>query len=833
MQQDSHRAGLLKQSNKGHKTGGHRSKRAVDNANKGRVGLKDLSGKSRARNMESRRERRNKSRQVRDLKKSAVLDAKRNLGSFRSPPLLTAVVPLFDASPQVVESVVKSMTQCDDTATVTASDSGAVHLAFPRFKKRFAFVMPDRNHLLGVLDACKVCDSVLFLVSGDEAEGTDQVGERLLSAVLVQGLPVAPTFVLAADDEEAMETNTKKRNEAKKQLVKSLERKCAAVDKLFSVDKSQQDGLLLLRHLSAQKRRLNSLRTHRPHLIADKVEFLGDSSTGTLKVQGYVRCANPHYKLSVNRLVHLPGWGDFQLSQIDGVPDPHPLDKKRARIGDVDMDDKENHVLATPDAERLENLVSENEPDGMDAEQTWPTEEELMEAEREQKEKTKRVVKVPKGTSEYQAAWIIDVPEEEDEEDDSGDDDDDDSEMDDDDQELDAADEEASDEEPEEEEEEYDTITVTEGGNEDANYDEKHMNLAEEREALERVKAAKMDAMFPDEVDTPADMPAKIRFQKYRGLGSFRTSPWDPKENLPFDYARIFQFENFLRTRKKVFGDLKEEQEAEEGIEVGTYVGLHLKDVPRHLYNDWSASSQPLVLFSMLPHEQKMSVLNFAVKRHPDAAGDVIKSKERLIFHVGYRRFAACPVFSQHTNGAKHKYLRYWQSDEVIVMTVFAPIMFPPGNVLVYREMSSGRHHLVGSGSLLSVDPDRLVIKRTVLSGHPFKVHRKSAVVRFMFFNRSDIEWFKPVELRTKRGRRGHIKEPLGTHGHMKVHFDGPVTQQDTVMMNLYKRVFPKWNYDPCVAERKSRKPQPDGFLAPDTLQLTRKKKPPQDEAME
>ena len=42
--------------------------------------------------------------------------------------------------------------------------------------------------------------------------------------------------------------------------------------------------------------------------------------------------------------------------------------------------------------------------------------------------------------------------------------------------------------------------------------------------------------------------------------------------------------------------------------------------------------------------------------------------------------------------------------------------------------------------------------------------------------------------------------EPLGTHGHMKCIFDGQVKSQDTIMMNLYKRVFPKWTYDPNVA---------------------------------
>lgn len=73
------------------------------------------------------------------------------------------------------------------------------------------------------------------------------------------------------------------------------------------------------------------------------------------------------------------------------------------------------------------------------------------------------------------------------------------------------------------------------------------------------------------------------------------------------------------------------------------------------MFEDHIRQKKHLIVFGLLSHEQKMSLLNVVLKRTPDPDSEPIASKDKLIFQCGFRRFITAPIFSEHTYTPKHK----------------------------------------------------------------------------------------------------------------------------------------------------------------------------------
>lgn len=332
----------------------------------------------------------------------------------------------------------------------------------------------------------------------------------------------------------------------------------------------------------------------------------------------------------------------------------------------------------------------------------------------------------------------------------------------------------------------------------DLEVDEDDNMSIDEEEVRQAKLAAKTDAEFPDEVDTPIDQPARKRFARYRGLKSLRTGEWDPKEQLPREYASLFQFGNLASTRKRILEAARKEAEdaAKEPdtrfVTAGRKVCLELCDVSHQVMQAIMKRLQqgcPVVAAGLLRHENRRSVVHFGVTRVEDGDETVVKAKTHLEVHCGFMRFDGRPMFSEHNaNSDKHKMERFLTHGRYTVASVYGPAQYTPAPALLCYP--DGK--LLAIGRALGADVDRIVLKRIILTGYPFKTQKRRAVVKFMFFNPEDVRWFKPVELWSKLGRVGHIVEAIGTHGLMKCIFDGVVQHHDTVCITLYKRVYPK-----------------------------------------
>ncbi|WBW72639.1 ribosome biogenesis protein Tsr1 [Schizosaccharomyces osmophilus] len=714
-------------------------------------------------------DRRNNAKQIQLNKRNETAMNNRIFGGKNGAPKVVTIVPLCsNVDPwSILKNLLASVDPEADLPLIE-ENSNQYCTMITRFKQKLHFLIPGKN-FYSLVDACKASDYVVFGLSATQE--VDEFGELVVRTTQCQGI----SSVISVVNDMSIIDNMKTRGEVKKSLQSFMNFFFSDQDRVFASDVSQ-DALNVVRALCTSHPRGIFWRDSRAYLLAQDVEY----NEGKLFVKGIVRGKG----LDPDSLVHISGFGDYQINCIYDASDSKPKssdtmeeDKNVNEAGLVEL------AAPTENQEQIETLAPNDFNMEMEMEPEHPRGVRLddfyyLDDEQEPVPVPKRV---PKGTSSYQATWIPGVDEEEEQYSDVED------------TEL-LVENEGG---PEEEQPVSEQAESVAGDDDDAK-SEMFVELNEEEETRQyeeyrqKMKEQQEELEFPDELEIdPKDL-ARERLKKYRGLRSFFSSPWDAEEydpSEPPEWRQLFKLENYRNLKNKLY-----KQPFIGEAKPGKLVVVELRDVPVSVYDYYNQPNNMLVLYSLMAYENKTSVSHFTVTKHSEYE-DPLASKEELILQVGPRRLYVRPLYSDPpSSGATNnlqKYNKYLQPKVLALGTLIGPIVFGGLPVTLFKPMPDGSLRLAATGSFLKSDTSAVIVKRAVLTGHPFKINKKIITIRYMFFNPEDVMWFKPIQLFTKQGRTGFIKEPLGTHGYFKATFNGKLTVQDTVAMSLYKRMYP------------------------------------------
>lgn len=736
----------------------------------------------------SKLDRRNQARQKQQLKHQEKAQATSIFAGSNGAPRHVAVVPL--SSDIDIRAAIRQLNESVDVPDDVSQD-GISRVRVDRFRQSVMYI-PAKYDLMHALDASRMADFVLVVLSAEKE--VDEEGEVLLRSIEGQGISNVFSVVQGLDKINP----PKKRTQTVSSLKSYITHFFPNIEKVLSLD-SRQECSNVVRSLCTATPKGIRWRDERSWLLLEDVKWPESNAevVDDVVLTGVVRGKG----LKADRIVHVPGWGDFQVDSITAAPllstknkkgDAMNVDENEStQVLDAPTEDRDDMATVAPEEIEMEDddmlSVADTERKGvlLDDHHYFSDDETHI---------PPRPKRLPKGTSDYQAAWYLDDVS------DSG-----------------------SDLEDEDEEMEMDTSgnpedgvfperqdAMTEAGPSEYPQSEMFLDPSPEDEAdqLEEYRAsrrneAKEDLEFPDEIELHPNVLARERLARYRGLKSLKTSHWETSEDKPHepeDWRRLLQISDYKGSRNR---SIREALVG--GVNPGTRVDVHLRAVPSSLRN----RPQPMALFSLLRHEHKQTVVNINMTLS-SSVEEPLKSKEEVIIQCGPRRLLVKPVYSAagNTPNNVHKFDRFLHPGRAAIATYIGPLTWGSVPVLMFKNQqvkdpevldsddanapTINRLELIGNGTVVAPDHSRVVAKRVILTGHPFKIHKKVVTVRYMFFNSEDVNWFKALQLWTKRGRTGYIKESLGTHGYFKATFDAKINPQDAIGISLYKRVFPR-----------------------------------------
>lgn len=260
--------------------------------------------------------------------------------------------------------------------------------------------------------------------------------------------------------------------------------------------------------------------------------------------------------------------------------------------------------------------------------------------------------------------------------------------------------------------------------------------------------------------DSPMDPEYDLisRYKEYRGIMNLATCTFKDQERPEYYKNIVFMknmkyAQNILKTKKSI-------------IPSNTFVRLKVR-----VFQE--VTQRLVIFFNLYEFETRNTIYNYEFTNQGSVCKDVTIDN-------GYRIFNTKTIL---TRNLKNNVFQEEPTLDHGIVSFIGPFSF----------YSTAAYILNGDSviKLLNGESrDRIFFDCVELRGRPIKIFKRYCVIKGMFYNKEQVDYFSNLRVEAKNGNKGFIKKALGTKGLFKAYFNHPIKHDETITISLYKRMF-------------------------------------------
>lgn len=321
-------------------------------------------------------------------------------------------------------------------------------------------------------------------------------------------------------------------------------------------------------------------------------------------------------------------------------------------------------------------------------------------------------------------------------------------------------------------------------------------------EDLETGERHKAEDATPKELSAQEVEEKKELLEKKRKLKEQFDAEYDNTEKKTYYDELKAEVEKQAGINKSEFEGLDDDVRVQlEGYRPGMYIRLELEAVPCELITHLDPT-YPIIVGGLLHGEENIGYVQARIKKHRWYS-KILKSRDPLIFSVGWRRFQSLPIYSKLEDNLRHRMLKYTPEHVACISHFWGPITPQSTGILAIQDVASREpgFRIAATGSIVEMDKSTHVVKKLKLTGVPMKIYRKTAFIKDMFNSALEVAKFEGARIKTVSGIRGQIKRAVAKpEGCFRATFEDKIMLSDIVFCRTWYKVDVPRFYNPVTS---------------------------------